>query len=39
MARKRKRTFAQYLEQKRKKRNTKGFLKIIKESNKNVKKI
>jgi|DEB0MinimDraft_6_1074348.scaffolds.fasta_scaffold09561_5 hypothetical protein len=39
MARKRKRTFAQYLERKRKKRNTKGFLKIIKESNKNVKKI
>ena len=34
MARKRKRTFAQYLERKRKKRNTKGFLKIIKESNK-----
>ena len=39
MARKRKRTFAQNLERKRKKKNTKGFLKIIKERNKNVKKI
>jgi hypothetical protein len=39
MAKKRKRTFAQYLDLKRKKRNTKGFLKIIKQGIKNVEKI
>jgi hypothetical protein len=36
---KKKRTYAQYLKIKRKKRNTKGFLKIIKEAKKSVKKI
>jgi hypothetical protein len=36
MSRKKKRTFAQYLRVKRKKRNTKGLLKIIKGSKKNV---
>ena len=34
MSRKKKRTFAQYLRVKRKKRNTKGLLKIIKGSKK-----
>jgi len=37
--RKKKRTFVEYLKLKRKKRNTKGILKIIKQANKNVKKI
>ena len=37
MPRKKKRTFVQYLKLKRKKRNTKGILKIIKEAKKNVK--
>jgi len=39
MRRRKKRTFVQYLKRKRKKRNTKGILKIVKEANKNVKKI
>jgi len=36
---KKKRTFVQYLKLKRKKRNIKGILKIIKQAKKNVKKI
>ena len=39
MRRRKKRTFVQYLKRKRKKKNIKGILKIVKEANKNVKKI
>jgi len=39
MRRRKKRTFVPYLKRKRKEKNLKGILKIVKEANKNVKKV